>query len=287
MDLLNGFAHQLALAIERARLADEVVAQQRLEREVEVARGIQASFLPDACPIFPGWEVCSHWQVARRVGGDFYDFIPLTLDAEEGQRWGVVIADVADKGVPAALFMALSRTLLRAAAAPGDDPGETLRQVNNLILADTRSDLFVTVYYLVLEPHSGRATYAVGGHNPPVLVRAGGEGALLPGRGPALGLMPGVEYANHELLFEPGDVLLLYTDGITEAINTAEEEFGVARLMQVASERRAASAAEIMQAVASAVEAHAEGMEAFDDQTLVVIKRQFDRAQRMGAGGLK
>ena len=136
--ILNGIAYQLAMAMENSRLTREVAQQERLERELEVGRDIQASFLPQAYPQADGWEICAYWQAARQVGGDFYDFIELS-PGEHGPRWGIVIADVADKGVPAALFMALSRTLLRTVAIARVQPGATLGRVNDLILADARS----------------------------------------------------------------------------------------------------------------------------------------------------
>jgi len=156
LSILDGIAHQLSLAMENARLAREVALQQRLERDVEVARDIQASFLPEACPVVAGWEVCSYWQAARQVGGDFYDFIPLRPREDGGERWGLVVADVADKGVPAALFMALSRTLMRTVAINRIAPATTLARLNELIFADAKTDLFVTFFYAVWEPDTGR-----------------------------------------------------------------------------------------------------------------------------------
>ncbi|MBI4631854.1 MAG: GAF domain-containing protein [Chloroflexi bacterium] len=172
LQILDGIAHQLSMAMENARLAREVAVQQRLEREMEVGRDIQASFLPDACPLVEGWSVCAYWQAARQVGGDFYDFIQLRPDDDGNERWGIVIADVADKGVPAALFMALSRTLLRSVAINRISPATTLERVNQLILSDARSNLFVTIFYAVWTPRTGQLVYANGGHNPPLLIRA-------------------------------------------------------------------------------------------------------------------
>ncbi|MBI4772091.1 MAG: SpoIIE family protein phosphatase [Chloroflexi bacterium] len=197
LSILNGIAHQLSLAMDVAARAREVALQQRMEREMEVGRDIQASFLPEACPQFPGWEVCSFWRAARQVGGDFYDFIPLRAHGEEGERWGIVIADVADKGVPAALFMALSRTLLRSVAIGRTSPAATLERVNQLILADAHTDLFVTVFYAVWEPATGRFSYAVGGHNPPVWISRAGEVRLLRGKGIPLGVLEDAHYEEH------------------------------------------------------------------------------------------
>ncbi|MGH2522720.1 MAG: PP2C family protein-serine/threonine phosphatase, partial [Anaerolineales bacterium] len=250
----------------------EVAMQQRFEREMEVARDIQASFLPDACPRVPGWEMCSFWRAARQVGGDFYDFIPLR--SHEGrERWGLVIADVADKGVPAALYMALSRTLLRSVAISRVSPASTLARVNELILSDARSDQFVTVFYAVWEPATGSLRYANGGHNPPVWANAAGEVRKLAGRGTALGVLDSVQYEEHEIHLQPGDSLLLFTDGLTDAVNANVEEFGLRRVFEVMSMAYPYSATEILDMMASAVQSHVGAMEAFDDLTMVVLKR--------------
>jgi GAF domain-containing protein len=275
ISILSGIAHQLALAMENARLVRDLAMQERLERELELARDIQASFLPEACPVVPGWEVCSFWRAARQVGGDFYDFIPLRPGSRDGDgRWGIVIADVADKGVPAALFMALSRTLLRTVGISRVSPGATLARVNELILADARADLFVTAFYAVWEPETGRFAYAVAGHNPPVWVSADGETRLLRGQNLPLGVMDGVEYDEHEVHLHPGDVLLLYTDGLTDAVNAGEDEFGLDRVCEVLRQSHPRTASDIVGALEASVRAHAGPVEAFDDLTMVVVKRR-------------
>jgi serine phosphatase RsbU (regulator of sigma subunit) len=272
LTILNGIAHQLAMAMENARLAQEVAQQQRLERELEVGRDIQATFLPKECPQAPGWEIAALWRAARQVGGDFYDFIPLRRH-EGRERWGIVIADVADKGVPAALFMALSRTLIRSAAIGRISPAATLARVNDLILADSRSDLFVTVFYGVWEPDTGHLVYANGGHNPPLHVTIEGEVSKLVGRGSALGVLEDLTYQEHELHLKPGDALLLYTDGVTDAVNSAMEEFTLPRAIDVLCANASGSAQAILRALSLAIETHVGAMEAFDDITMVVVKR--------------
>ncbi len=272
LTILNGIAYQLAMAMENSRLTREVAQQERLERELEVGRDIQSSFLPQSYPQAAGWEINAFWQAARQVGGDFYDFIELA-PGDNGPRWGIVIADVADKGVPAALFMALSRTLLRTVAIARVNPGATLARVNDLILADARSQQFVTVCYGVLEPATGRFRYAIGGHNPPIFVRCDGSAEVVAGRGIALGVLDRMQYAEQEIQIEPGDTLLLYTDGLTEAVNAHNEEFGLPRVLEAARERHAAPAQVMVSTLAAAVEAHASGVEVFDDLTLVAIKR--------------
>lgn len=273
MSILSGIAHQLSLAMENARLAREVTMRERMEREMELGRDIQASFLPDACPVVPGWEVCSFWRAARQVGGDFYDFIPLRRQ-EAGERWGIVIADVADKGVPAALFMALSRTLLRTVGINRVSPADTLTRVNELILSDARTDLFVTVFYAVWEPGTGRLAYAVGGHNPPIWVSADGETRMLRGTNLPLGVIAEAQYDEHEIHLHPGDALLLYTDGLTDAVNAEDEEFGMHRVCEVLRDAHQRAASEIVDALEASVRAHVGAVEAFDDMTMVVVKRK-------------
>ena len=272
LTILNGIAHQLAMAMENARLMRDVALQERLEHELVVGRDIQASFLPQSCPQPPGWEISAYWRAARQVGGDFYDFIQLA-PGENGPRWGIVIADVADKGVPAALFMALSRTLLRTVAINRVSPANTLARVNDLILADARSEQFVTVFYGVLEPATGLFRYSIGGHNPPVLVRCNAGAGTVPGRGIALGVLEQMLFTEQDIWMQPGDSLLLYTDGLTEAVNAQNEEFGLARVLAGANEQRGASAQTILDGMSAAVDAHASGVEVFDDLTMVVIKR--------------
>jgi serine phosphatase RsbU (regulator of sigma subunit) len=272
LTIMNGIAYQVAMAMENARLAREVALQERLERELEVGRDIQSSFLPHEYPQAPGWEVSAVWRAARQVGGDFYDFIPL-VPSPTGPRWGIVIADVADKGVPAALFMALSRTLVRTVAINRVSPGDTLRRVNELILSDARSEQFVTVFYAVWEPATGRFVYAVGGHNPPLHLVRTGEVMPVPGRGIALGVLEHVHYLEHELILAPGDSLLMYTDGLTDAINANDEEFGLGRVQTAATRAHARPAHEIAQQILAEVEAHVHGTDAFDDLTMVVLKR--------------
>lgn len=272
LNLLNGIAHQLAMAMESAALAAEVVLQQRLEQEMALGRDIQASFLPEACPQVPGWELAAFYRSARLVGGDFYDFIRLR-SPDGVERWGIAIADVSDKGVPAALFMALSRTLLRSAAMSRTSPAATLTRVNELILADARSQQFVTVFYAVWEPATGRLIFANAGHNPPVMVCAEGDPFTLPARGAALGVFAEYLYAEHELVLAPGDAVLLYTDGLTDAIDAERQEFGLGRVKEIMDQTRHQPAQIIMAVTEAAVQAHVGAGEAFDDMTMVALKR--------------
>jgi sigma-B regulation protein RsbU (phosphoserine phosphatase) len=239
---------------------------------LDVAREIQASFLPGSLPQPPGWQVSAYWQAARQVGGDFYDFFPLR--SEEGhERWGVAIADVADKGVPAALYMALSRTLLRTMAINLISPAATLGRVNLLLQADSRSGFFVTVLYGVWEPGAGTFRYGVGGHHPPLWIDASGRMRPAPGHGAALGVYETLTYEEHEIRIGPGDALVLYTDGLLDAVNAWDEDFGMERLGEVLRQAHGCSAEALRDAIVAAVREHVGGVEAFDDVTLIVLKR--------------
>jgi sigma-B regulation protein RsbU (phosphoserine phosphatase) len=303
--LLGLLANQLAQTLERERLHQEALARQRLEQELDLAREIQASFLPNCCPNLTGYQIEAYYRAARQVGGDFYDFIELPpppgappaapgtpprrgetvfragrlvapdpRDLSGAQRLGIVIADVTDKGVPAALFMALSRTLLRATAIDGRQPAEVLQRANRLIIADSRSGLFVTCFYLALETQSGRVTYANGGHNYPLLYEvASGQVRPLRAQGIVLGIIPDPKFEQLETTIEPGDVLLLYTDGVTEAMNPQRELFGDDRLSAVLRSNHHRGPQEIINAVLSAVSEFAAGQPQSDDITMVVVKR--------------
>jgi len=184
---LRLMANQAALAIEQARPLQEEIRRQRLEQELAVGRQIQFSMLPEGCPVAPGWQFAAAYRPARQVGGDFYDCFDLPGDP---RRLGIVIADVADKGVPATLFMALSRSVIRATAIDGRGPAATLTRANRLILTDSQASLFVTAFYVVLDIRNGRLTYANAGHNRTLWLHAGtGEVEDLYARGIALSVL--------------------------------------------------------------------------------------------------
>jgi sigma-B regulation protein RsbU (phosphoserine phosphatase) len=268
LSILVGIANQTSIAIENTQLYRQEAERQRLARELLVAREIQASFLPELCPSLPGWELDAYWQSASQVGGDFYDIFVLP----DG-RIGLIIADVADKGIPAALFMALSRTLLRVVAHDNLEPADVLQRTNDLIISDTHSDLFVTVFYVILDPESGTLIYANGGHNPPLLVRQNGEVESLRARGIVLGIVSPIHLEEKRTTVEPGDTLIMYTDGVTDAINTDEEEFGTARLAQIVQHTRDHPPQKMLSEISDEVLAFAGNTPQFDDITLVAVKR--------------
>jgi sigma-B regulation protein RsbU (phosphoserine phosphatase) len=266
--LLNAVAGQAAIALENAQLYSLAVEKGRLEKELQLAREIQESLLPRDVPNIPGYDVAARWQAAREVAGDFYDLFALP-----DSTMGVVIADVSDKGAPAALFMASARAMIRSHALGGFSPFETLSRTNDMIMSDSVDGTFVTVYYSLF--HTGGAVVNVNaGHNPPLLYRqAQGEVSFLPRGGRALGWFPSNPLRPFTLTLEPGDVLVFYTDGLTDAENPAGENFGEERLAQaVTAACKQSSAAQILEYVLNEVECFGAGVPAFDDLTLCVVR---------------
>ncbi|NDJ55086.1 MAG: SpoIIE family protein phosphatase [Chloroflexi bacterium] len=272
-------AAQIASAVQSAETYQQTLENQRLTQELEFAGRIQASFLPEHVPSIPGWEFAADLVPARQTSGDFYDVI----DLPDG-KVGLVIADVADKGTGSALFMALTRTLIRTYAIDGAaanqhgqqsrDPCQVFDSANERILNDTHSDLFVTAFYAVLDLKTGRLTYANGGHNPPLLLRPRtGERFWLARTGLPLGLFDDRPWSQQDLRLEEGDVLILYTDGVTEAQNAHMEQFGEDRLTQAARELQHSSAQQICSGILSAVQELTQDELPFDDITLVVVRR--------------
>jgi phosphoserine phosphatase RsbU/P len=281
LNILSGIAGQAALAVENHRLLQESAEQERMLQELEVARRIQASFLPDCCPAVPGWDLAAVWRSARQVGGDFYDFIPLPAAEPQGEsdgpRLGLVVADVADKGVPAALFMALSRTLVRTVAIDGRPPALALSRANDLIVADARTDLFVTLFYAVLHSGSGHVAYATAGHVPALLVRGdSGQAEELRAPGMAMGVLPDVHFEERRVHLDPGDLLVVYTDGVTDAMDGGHRTFGRERLAAVVQAHRHRPATDVARAIEEAVDAFAGGAAQFDDLTLLVARRAIE-----------
>ena len=272
--LLQLMANQAALALETARLHQVEIRRHRLEEELTVARQIQLSMLPPTSPQAQGWEFATYYEAARQVGGDFYDYFDVPHD-DGARRLGLVVADVADKGVPAALFMALSRTTIRNVASSDRTPAAALEKANELILKDSQTDLFLTAFYLTLDLDSGRLVYSNAGHNPPLWYRAASQEILpLATGGIALGVVPDILLDNVEIKLEQGDVLVLYTDGVTEAMNPQLEEFGLQRLQQAIPASEEQSAPGVMHAVVEAVNRHGEGASRWDDITLLVVRRR-------------
>ncbi|MGC9436030.1 MAG: SpoIIE family protein phosphatase [Methanomicrobiales archaeon] len=241
---------------------------ERIGRELEIAHQIQESFLPDRPPRLPGLDIAGRNIPALEVGGDFYDFIELT-----GKKQGLVIADVSGKGVPAALFMALSRTLIRASAENRTDPRVAIELANRLISRDARTSMFVTAFYAIVDPGARELTYVNAGHNPPLLVRgASGSTEWLQADGIALGVLEEMVFESVQVALSPGDLVVMYTDGVTEAQNEANEEFGEDRLVEMVTRSRSLDAESVLDAIITAITDHAGTHPQHDDITLLVLK---------------
>ncbi len=243
-----------------------------LERELVMAGRIQADILPEEPPVFPGWEVAAALAPANETSGDFYDFIPLS-----DRKWGLVVADVTDKGMGAALFMALSSTLIRTYAVRFPTlPALTLNAVSTRLLNDTRGSMFVTAFYGILEPHNGRLVFANAGHPAGVLIGAR-KGKLsidqLRPTGMALGVSEEARWKQKEVRINPGDVLVLYTDGMTEAQNAQGEFYGDVHLMDTALEAYGGTAGDILEGLLADIQRFSLHAPRQDDIALVVIRR--------------
>ena len=240
-----------------------------LQRELDVASQMQQSILPTQFPRGDDFEVFGSMEPARNVGGDFFDVVLL----DDGQI-GLAIADVSGKGVPAALFMMSCRTLLKGSAIGLTEPGKVLREVNNLLAEDNESAMFVTVLYAVYNPATGHLSYANGGHNLPVIFHSDGSSTVLPyTEGLALAVLSGVEFVEGELTLAPGDTLVLYTDGVTEAMDAVNEEFGMARLQAVFTGGAPQGAEAANEAVFAAVREFVSGAPQSDDITCLTLRR--------------
>jgi serine phosphatase RsbU (regulator of sigma subunit) len=269
---LQSLAALIASELLRAEDYAHTLAYERVSQELAVAWQIQHSFLPDRLPVIKGWDIAATLIPARETSGDFYDLFELP-----NGRLGLLVADVADKGTGAALFMALSRTLIRTYAFEYPDaPEQALRAANVRMLTDARTSLFVTVFYAVLDPATGRLTYANAGHNPPLLFQRanGASPRQLRNTGIPLGIEDSVTWRAASVDILPGDLLLLYTDGVSEAQNTRQELFEEERLITVAQEHIGCPAEAVQHAVLSAVRAFVGDAPQFDDMTLVVVGRE-------------
>ncbi len=270
--LLAGIAHQISLRIENSRLIEEIAARRSLEHEITMARNIQQSFLPKYVPIYPGWELGVTWQTARDVGGDFYDFIPLPA-GQYGPRLGIAIADVAGKGVPAALFMAMCRTLLRSVAIRRIDPGGTLERLNEILFNDTETDLFISLFYALWEPEAGRMSFANAGHNPPLLFAPEQPARVIGEHGMVLNVDQHAKYEANTLDFAPNQMLVLYTDGVTEATNSEGELFELHRLEHLVLGMQEWKAQQVADRIAERVRLFTSEPDLSDDVTAIVIRR--------------
>ncbi len=269
LNLLTVMANVAAIRIENARLAEVEELERMMTRELGQAADIQRGMLPVEAPKIPGADLAGYNAACRTVGGDYFDFFTYP----DG-RVGMALGDVSGKGMPAALMMMALHSRLQVLAA--EDPGDLaafLTRVNRATCANCPSNRFITFFFCVLDPKSGLVRFANAGHNPPILMRASGEAAMLEGGGPVLGIVPFAAYCQDTAQLEPGDMLVLYSDGVTEANNPEFEEFGEQRLIEVLRCHRAEPAAAIVQAVTRAVSEFAAGAPQADDITLSIARR--------------
>jgi serine phosphatase RsbU (regulator of sigma subunit) len=271
LEIITGIAHQAALTVQNERLQQARLSSERMARELELAREIQQSFIPAnhlVDQVDSGWDVAVTWRAAHQVAGDFYDLIELP-----GKHLGLIVADVADKGMPAALFMALTRTLVRATAIEEASPAAVLARVNNLLVADAKRGMFVTAAYVVLDLESGQLTYANAGHCLPLLQSSSGQLRTLPKGGMALGVVAGLHFEEHSAELAPGDRLVLYSDGVTEAISPQGDFYGQERLRQRLESSTDGSAQSVLDAILASVYGFTHDAPLADDLTLLVLRR--------------
>lgn len=267
---LGLFANQAAIALENARLHLRALEQERLEREMHLAAEIQRQILPKGAPQVPGLQLAGWNRPARQVGGDYYDMFPT-----QNGRMGLVVGDVSGKGIPAALMVSTLHSALRLLLDQTGIGPPLLEKLNRHILESSMPNKFITMFLAELDPETGHLLYVNAGHNPGLLLRADGRVEELGSGGVPLGLLPGSRYQAREVTVEPGDLLCLYSDGITEAESVEEEEHGTERLCNVLRAHRGALAlGEVLDAIRESVEVFSRGRPQGDDQTLLVARRE-------------
>jgi sigma-B regulation protein RsbU (phosphoserine phosphatase) len=267
LEVLMLLASQVAIIIDKVMLHEQLIEKKRLEGQLEVARQVQLELLPASDPKLPGYDISAYNFPTEEVSGDYYDWVLLNED-----QIGIVIADVAGKGVPAALLMAFLRASLRAAAHIGYSPQISMSKVNYLLWESIERNQFVTAFYGILDGTNRTLAYANAGHNPPLLLDANGNARFLEQGGMPLGMFRDTRYYEYYITLEPGQVFILYTDGATEAQNAQEEEFGRERLVSSAKAAGQLGARELIEAIEADVIAWTEGHGAHDDVTFFVIK---------------
>jgi len=268
LDLLTTIAGSAAIAIENARLYQVAVEKGRMERELQVARQVQADLLPREMPNFPGWEIAAMWQPAREVSGDYYDFVPAHKNLD------IIIGDVSDKGMPAALLMVQTRSILRANLSPAKTMARGVTRANELICASSANDMFVTMACVRLDAKSGKIICVNAGHNRPLICRAR-DGALseLVRTGVALGIDAERKYTQKTERLQRGDLVVLYTDGVTDAMNAVGEMFGEERLREIVLAHHASSAVDLIAAFQNELEKFIGSAAPADDITVVAAKK--------------
>lgn len=267
LEVLLMLASQVAIIIEKVMLHEQMIEKKRLEGQLEVARQVQLELLPPSDPQLAGFDISAYNFPTEEVSGDYYDWVPIYED-----QIGLVIADVSGKGVPAALLMAFLRASLRNATHTGYATHISMSKVNNLLWESIERNQFVTAFYGRLDATNRTLAYSNAGHNPPLLIDAEGRTRYIDRGGLPLGMFNDTRYHEYYLSFSPGDMLVLYTDGATEAANVNDEEFGRDRLAEAAKSAYSLSAREVIGRMEKAVLEWTGGLGATDDVTFFVIK---------------
>jgi serine phosphatase RsbU (regulator of sigma subunit) len=267
LEILMMLASQVAIIIEKVMLHEQLIEKERLETQLEVARQVQLELLPARDPRLIGFDISAYNFPTEEVSGDYYDWVRIYDD-----QIAVVIADVSGKGVPAALLMAFLRASLRAATHIGYAVHISMAKVNYLLWESIKSNQFVTAFYGLLDATNRTLAYANAGHNPPLLIDADGKSRFEERGGVPLGMFRDSRYYEHHLMLAPGQMLVLYTDGVTEAVNAAGEEYGTERLVETVLQGRGLSARELIDFIHQDVIKWTEGIGATDDVTFFIIK---------------
>lgn len=270
LDLLNAIASNAASAIENARLYQLAVEKGKMEQDLKVAKKVQSGLIPQTNPEIIGWEIASYWDPAKEVAGDFFDFIK-----KENGKYGMLIADVVDKGIAAALYMAFSRSTLRGSLSRSATPSEGISEANQLICNDSAYGMFLTLAYIEVDDKSGEVTVVNAGHNPPLLYNKS-EDKLIPltRTGMLMGVDNEASYEQTKLKLDAGDFIVFFTDGIPEAINEKEEEYGDDRFEQAILANKNENSEELKNNLLASLNKFIGDTPQFDDITLLITKRK-------------
>jgi serine phosphatase RsbU (regulator of sigma subunit) len=269
IEVLQFFADAAAISIQKAVLHKQLLEQELIRKQLETAREVQSRLFPISSPTLSGYDIAGICLPAYEIGGDYFDYIPLSR-----KRLGLAVADVSGHGISSALVMTAFRALLRTRARGKSGPANIVYSINRLLPEFTGNNHFVTVLYAILDSPSGSLTYISCGHPPPLLMHANGEVELLEQHNAALGIFPNPDYADKQAQIAKGDILALYTDGITELMNQRGEAFGTERLVQVIRDNQQLASADLINQIIKATQVFTDYPSFRDDLTLVIVRRE-------------